>query len=748
MLKSSIDKKSNFVEKNNYLEKKLSPEDFNNMSKAPEQNKATTEKEEHILSNGNKLNENIIIKIEKDLKRIKNRIEVLDKKEQLNKTKQVLPHIIPTEIIRVIGKDLKDSNSPNSNHHLKFNIKKSKDHYNNKKEKLFKEDEELVKKLNLYDIESENIFTKFNEIKIKNEIKSKNKPFVEAENELKLNLNKKINKSIFSFNFPNENTTDLPISYRNPSLQVSLSIPKPLISPIVKSKGHDLLNYDVPVKITDNPILQKLKQIKNKNEYINDYQDVKLLNPINSNDKSRNFLNSYKINIESTLGTQGYQQSSKKISLSNSKNNFEKNFKNTEESTTVFETISNRKHNQNYNSENNINSNEKNPVINTHLLKIAFNNFSNEILSAKNYNKIFLNNTETNSLSLELDKYYTNNLKTKSLSKFSPQPLANLDVLKSYNKKVSINTTPTPKSLSKDLESKFEIIQIKTKIERENYQNSVNFSNNTIKEEKLKKNLSDEMERHDVLNLKYKNLSINIENINYKINASIEEVDTFRVLIDIKKKQKMELIRVYELKMRNPKKKKQNEIKNTKLHQKKNLDQNLKILEIPQNENDEELIILDNLEREIVDLTSRKTTIEQDILKDKYLKESYKQDFETTNELLDSSKKLVKTLKTSLELHFHELLFEGTDTRYNGLTWIIIEIWNLGMSVFLSYLPKFLDPGLIEYLFISSHKQVELKKCKELLSYIKSIFSTLKGIGYRKHKKLKIKEFSKREVIF
>ena len=57
---------------------------------------------------------------------------------------------------------------------------------------------------------------------------------------------------------------------------------------------------------------------------------------------------------------------------------------------------------------------------------------------------------------------------------------------------------------------------------------------------------------------------------------------------------------------------------------------------------------------------------------------------------------------------------------------IIQEIWNLGEKVQLSYLPKFLDEKLIYFLFIYSHKNVELKKVNDLLSEIISV-SLLRG---------------------
>ena len=58
-----------------------------------------------------------------------------------------------------------------------------------------------------------------------------------------------------------------------------------------------------------------------------------------------------------------------------------------------------------------------------------------------------------------------------------------------------------------------------------------------------------------------------------------------------------------------------------------------------------------------------------------------------------------KQLKNNLLTHYHKLLYEGKDTRRDGLSWIIKAIWNLECEVILSYLPSFLDEESIKFLF-------------------------------------------------
>jgi hypothetical protein len=57
------------------------------------------------------------------------------------------------------------------------------------------------------------------------------------------------------------------------------------------------------------------------------------------------------------------------------------------------------------------------------------------------------------------------------------------------------------------------------------------------------------------------------------------------------------------------------------------------------------------------------------------------------------------SIKNDLIVHYHRLLHDGTDTRNEGLTWIIKAIWSLGFNILMSYLPKFLDEEGILYLF-------------------------------------------------
>ena len=70
---------------------------------------------------------------------------------------------------------------------------------------------------------------------------------------------------------------------------------------------------------------------------------------------------------------------------------------------------------------------------------------------------------------------------------------------------------------------------------------------------------------------------------------------------------------------------------------------------------------------------------------------------------LDEEKRKInlenEDIKNNLYNHYLEILKEGEDTRTDGLSWAIKEIFSLGKNVLISYMPKFLDEYAIAFLF-------------------------------------------------
>ena len=88
-----------------------------------------------------------------------------------------------------------------------------------------------------------------------------------------------------------------------------------------------------------------------------------------------------------------------------------------------------------------------------------------------------------------------------------------------------------------------------------------------------------------------------------------------------------------------------------------------------------------------------------------------------------------KNLKSD-ELYYHYLsiLKEGTDTRSEGLSWIIKEIYILGKEIMISYLPDFLDELCIVFIFKQAKINLELNK---LENKIEKTRLELKNIGLK-----------------
>ena len=57
-----------------------------------------------------------------------------------------------------------------------------------------------------------------------------------------------------------------------------------------------------------------------------------------------------------------------------------------------------------------------------------------------------------------------------------------------------------------------------------------------------------------------------------------------------------------------------------------------------------------------------------------------------------------ENLVEHLYLYYLDILKEGNDTRNEGLSWIVKEIFYLGKNALISYFPKYLDDISIQYI--------------------------------------------------
>lgn len=108
---------------------------------------------------------------------------------------------------------------------------------------------------------------------------------------------------------------------------------------------------------------------------------------------------------------------------------------------------------------------------------------------------------------------------------------------------------------------------------------------------------------------------------------------------------------------------------------------------------------------------------------------------------LQSFREEKNKIKNELLSHYHKLLFEGKDIRNEGLSWIIISIWNLKSDVFTSYLPKFLDEESISFLFSYSLKKMRLREIYKVIKKLSNEINNDKNKLLREIKEKNLNEY-------
>ena len=114
--------------------------------------------------------------------------------------------------------------------------------------------------------------------------------------------------------------------------------------------------------------------------------------------------------------------------------------------------------------------------------------------------------------------------------------------------------------------------------------------------------------------------------------------------------------------------------------------------------------------------------IKESIEKNKILKNEKLKELNNVN---DNLKKVHENKKKEIEdlfMHYLNILKEGKDTRNEGLSWIIREIFNLDKKVIASFFPKFLDKLCIKYLFNITHINMKITELEKQIKISKADF--------------------------
>jgi len=121
---------------------------------------------------------------------------------------------------------------------------------------------------------------------------------------------------------------------------------------------------------------------------------------------------------------------------------------------------------------------------------------------------------------------------------------------------------------------------------------------------------------------------------------------------------------------------------------------------------------------------------------------SYRNKLSLEIQNLEHEKAILKNKKENLiehlYLYFLEILKEGKDTRNEGLSWIIKEIFQLNKKVLISYLPQYLDNHAIEYIFKQARLNLLLEEYENQVKKVKDELVNLNLVKKKNKNKLRI----------
>jgi len=129
--------------------------------------------------------------------------------------------------------------------------------------------------------------------------------------------------------------------------------------------------------------------------------------------------------------------------------------------------------------------------------------------------------------------------------------------------------------------------------------------------------------------------------------------------------------------------------------------------------------LISSLQRDFEQNQKKKNEFENDITNNKENILLLKEKISKINEEINLLKIQYNNNKKELINHYHQLLYEGIDTRDEGLIWIIQSIWDLNEDVNMEFIPNFLDENAIEYLFIIANKKNSLRKIDKNIEILK-----------------------------
>ena len=111
----------------------------------------------------------------------------------------------------------------------------------------------------------------------------------------------------------------------------------------------------------------------------------------------------------------------------------------------------------------------------------------------------------------------------------------------------------------------------------------------------------------------------------------------------------------------------------------------------------------------------KKKLIQEKIQAKESLKKNLENELIKKRVLYNKAKKNLYEIRKNLINSYHLKLYEGLDFHSDGLSSIIKDIWNLGVSVNISFMPTYLDAGAIDFLFKKARQSIELNNLRQII---------------------------------
>ena len=111
----------------------------------------------------------------------------------------------------------------------------------------------------------------------------------------------------------------------------------------------------------------------------------------------------------------------------------------------------------------------------------------------------------------------------------------------------------------------------------------------------------------------------------------------------------------------------------------------------------------------------KKETLREQILQKQQMKLKLESELINKRNILEKLKEELSSIRNDLINRYHLKLYEGISFHNEGLPSIIKEIWKLDAQVNTNFMPSYLDPKSIQYLFQKARQSIEINRLRQVI---------------------------------